>query len=129
MKKEHDAVNHPSHYAESMPPIQVECIDFSATMGFCEGNAFKYVWRAGRKGDVVEDLRKALWYLGHEVDADDTTPDIVWSFLFRKWFSKDIPTVEKYRLLALSAVMRGAYRSAEEHINKWLKHLEGSDEE
>jgi hypothetical protein len=36
-------------------------------MNFCLGNAVKYIWRAGEKGDAVEDLRKARWYLDREI--------------------------------------------------------------
>lgn len=31
------------------------------------GNAFKYIARAGKKGDKVEDLRKAITYLNREI--------------------------------------------------------------
>lgn len=59
-----DAIN-PEHYKDTPPNsgIHGECIDYSERIGFLLGNAFKYVWRAGRKGDLREDLRKALWYL------------------------------------------------------------------
>ena len=30
--------------------------------GFCKGNAIKYLSRAGKKGDELEDLQKARWY-------------------------------------------------------------------
>lgn len=60
-----DAVNHPSHYTHG----SVECIDAIESAltpdefaGFCKGNSLKYLWRAGRKGSAVEDLRKARWY-------------------------------------------------------------------
>jgi hypothetical protein len=36
-------------------------------MTFCLGNALKYVWRAGLKGDEIEDLRKAVWYIEREI--------------------------------------------------------------
>jgi hypothetical protein len=36
-------------------------------MGFCLGNAVKYIWRADLKGGV-EDLHKAVWYLTREID-------------------------------------------------------------
>jgi hypothetical protein len=36
-------------------------------MSFCLGNAVKYIWRAGLKGDAAEDLRKAAWYLQREI--------------------------------------------------------------
>lgn len=31
------------------------------------GNAFKYIARAGKKGDKVEDLRKAITYSNREI--------------------------------------------------------------
>lgn len=61
-----DNVNHPAHYTQGPETRPIECIDITQYMGFCDGNAFKYVWRAGKKGDrakTVEDLDKALWYL------------------------------------------------------------------
>lgn len=68
----HDAVDHPDHYTAG----GIECIDaLEAALtdeqfaGFCRGNALKYLWRAGRKGDVVEDLRKASWYVDREIGA------------------------------------------------------------
>ena len=36
-------------------------------MNFCLGNAMKYIWRAGEKGDAIEDLQKAMWYLDREI--------------------------------------------------------------
>lgn len=61
-----DAVNHPRHYTEH--PSGVECIDIAEHYGFCIGNAIKYLWRAGLKGDAIEDLRKAAWYLNREIE-------------------------------------------------------------
>lgn len=57
-----DMVNHPAHYVEqSVDGFEpIDLIEFWPTM---IGNAMKYVIRAGHKGDVVEDLRKARWYL------------------------------------------------------------------
>lgn len=62
----HDPVNSPKHYTEH--PSGVECIQVTEHMNFCLGNAVKYIWRAGLKGDnAVEDLRKARWYLDREL--------------------------------------------------------------
>jgi len=61
-----DNVNHPKHYAPCFKTKEIECIDITRHMSFSLGNAFKYVWRAGSKGDpwkAVEDLSKAEWYL------------------------------------------------------------------
>ena len=60
-----DPVEHPDHYAETVPGI--ECIDVVQHFNFNRGNVIKYVWRAGSKGDEVEDLRKARKYLDFEI--------------------------------------------------------------
>lgn len=54
-----DPVNHPAHYQRA---DGMEAIELCELLPFNEGNAIKYLWRAGRKGSAVEDLRKALWY-------------------------------------------------------------------
>jgi hypothetical protein len=60
-----DPVNHPRHYTSL--PSGVECIDVAEHYNFCVGNAIKYLWRAGQKGDYVEDLKKARWYVDREI--------------------------------------------------------------
>ena len=65
MSGNHDAVNSPSHYTTH--PSGIECIEVCEHLGFCRGNAIKYIWRAGSKGDEIEDLRKAIWYLNREI--------------------------------------------------------------
>jgi hypothetical protein len=67
MIKNHDPVNHPSHYTEH--PSGVECIQITEHMNFCLGNAVKYIWRAGLKSDnAIEDLKKARWYVDRELE-------------------------------------------------------------
>ena len=61
----HDPVNHPKHYTEH--PSGVECIEITEHFNFNIGNAVKYLWRAGLKGEQVEDLRKARWYIDREI--------------------------------------------------------------
>lgn len=59
-----DIINHPAHYTGVT--AEIECIDIARHINFQLGNAFKYVWRAGKKGGrdkEIEDLKKALWYL------------------------------------------------------------------
>ena len=59
-----DIINHPAHYTGVT--AEIECIDIARHLNFQLGNAFKYVWRAGKKGGKdkeIEDLKKALWYL------------------------------------------------------------------
>lgn len=66
-----DPVNHPDHYQG-----KVECIDAIESAlgddGFvacCRGNAMKYLYRAGRKGKAMEDLRKAAWYINRAIET------------------------------------------------------------
>ena len=56
-----DVINHPSHYTQG----KIEVIDFIEDQQFPYhlGNVIKYISRAGRKGDKLEDLKKARWYL------------------------------------------------------------------
>jgi hypothetical protein len=61
-----DPVNHPPHYTGH--PSGVECITVTEHMGFNLGNAVKYIWRADLKGNAIEDLRKAAWYLNREIE-------------------------------------------------------------
>ena len=60
------SVDHPPHYSAN----GVEAIDVieAFDLGFNLGNTTKYVLRAGRKGDALDDLKKGLWYLQREID-------------------------------------------------------------
>jgi hypothetical protein len=69
-----ESVNHPQHYTRG----KIECIDAieSAVQGqsgitaMCLGNAIKYIWRAGSKGDFKEDIEKAIWYLNRAIGGE-----------------------------------------------------------
>ena len=70
MTETDDPVNHPPHYTQG----GIECIDaIRAALGdegfiaFCRGNALKYLWRCEHKGNPVQDLEKADWYLNRAV--------------------------------------------------------------
>ncbi len=60
-----DMVNHPPHYTNH--PSGVECITVTEHMNFNNGNAIKYIWRADEKGNAIEDLEKARWYIEREI--------------------------------------------------------------
>jgi hypothetical protein len=62
-----DPVNHPPHYKTG----GVETIDFieAKDLNYRLGNVVKYVSRAGKKGDPIQDLEKAAWYLQREITA------------------------------------------------------------
>jgi len=63
-------VNNPPHYTSD--PSGVECIQITRHRNFNVGNAIKYLWRAGLKGEgstekQVEDLEKAIFYIKDEI--------------------------------------------------------------
>jgi len=61
-----DPVNHPSHYKVG----GIETIDFieAKQLSFNLGNVVKYITRAEHKGNQLQDLQKAQWYLAREID-------------------------------------------------------------
>lgn len=65
---DNDPVNHPKHY--SSDPSGVECIQITRHRSFNIGNAFKYLWRAGLKGEEthIQDLEKAVFYINDEIN-------------------------------------------------------------
>ena len=60
-------VEHPDHYQTSTGLEAIDVIEAFFHDSFHLGNAFKYIARAGKKGDYVEDLQKAAWYLQREI--------------------------------------------------------------
>lgn len=66
-----ESVNHPAHYTSSPARCGcgagIECIQITEHMGFCLGNAVKYIWRAELKGNALEDLKKARWYIDRQI--------------------------------------------------------------
>ena len=62
-----DAVNHPSHYTDG----NIEVIEYieDKKLGYCLGNAVKYISRAGKKDPAkeIEDLQKADWYINRRI--------------------------------------------------------------
>ena len=60
-----DPVNQPQHYNAG----GIECIEaiLAATNeqaeGYLQGNIMKYIWRYRAKGQAINDLKKAEWYL------------------------------------------------------------------
>lgn len=65
-----DNVNHPLHYGGSDNPYEAIKVIEAWNLGFCLGNAVKYISRAGKKdkSKEIEDLEKAVWYLQREID-------------------------------------------------------------
>ena len=64
--KDHDPVSRPDHYMVG----GIETVDFieAKDLGYFAGQVIKYVARHQHKGNPVEDLRKAQWYLNREIE-------------------------------------------------------------
>ena len=61
-----EQVNHPAHY--NVGGIEVIDAIEAWQLGFSLGSAVKYIARAGHKDDAIQDLRKAAWYIGREIE-------------------------------------------------------------
>lgn len=71
-----ERVCHPSHYNHG----KIEVIDFieDQELGFPLGNAVKYICRCRWKDNMLEDLKKARWYIDwviKELEDDEQTDD------------------------------------------------------
>lgn len=64
-----DNVNHPSHYLKAA--VTIEPIELTSRLSSCYGQAFQYILRAPYKGNKIEDLKKALFYLQKADDIFD----------------------------------------------------------
>lgn len=68
-----ETVNHPPHYGGADNPYEAIKVIEAWHLGFCLGNAIKYISRAGKKADRIEDLKKARWYLDREIQNSEKT--------------------------------------------------------
>ena len=61
-----EMINHPSHYNQG----KYEAIDVIEDwkLNFNLGNTVKYISRAGHKDNIIQDLKKASWYLNREIE-------------------------------------------------------------
>jgi hypothetical protein len=70
MKKKSDTINNPKHYGGGDNPYETIKVIDAWGLNFCLGNAVKYISRAGKKNKAteIEDLKKAIWYIQHQID-------------------------------------------------------------
>lgn len=62
------AVDHPAHYGGADNPYEAIRVIEAHKLGFNLGNTVKYILRAPHKGNQLEDLKKAAWYLAREIE-------------------------------------------------------------
>lgn len=59
--------SHAAHYGGADNPHEAIKVIEHYNLGFCLGNAIKYVLRAPFKGAHLDDLKKARWYIDREI--------------------------------------------------------------
>jgi hypothetical protein len=69
-----EAIDHPEHYGGADDPYEAIKVVEAWGLGFHLGNVVKYVSRAGKKGDALEDLKKARWYLDRYINRLEKAP-------------------------------------------------------
>lgn len=62
-----DMVHHPSHYCYSK--YEPKDVIRAWGLNFNLGSTVKYIARAGRKDDILQELRKAKQFLEFEIEA------------------------------------------------------------
>ena len=61
-------INHPQHYGGNDNTYEAIKVIEHYELNFHLGNTVKYILRAGKKDDRLQDLKKAMWYLQREID-------------------------------------------------------------
>lgn len=113
-----DNVNHPAYYTDG----KYETIEFIERHGFSfhEGNAIKYISRAGKKdpGKMIEDLEKALWYIKRASNAEDYCPEAITThdYILDKKLSPALAS-------ALALIEASEYEKAEDMLEAEIKRL------
>ena len=82
MKQQADMVNSPAHYADS----SIETIDYIVdvlgefeAISYCHGNIIKYTGsRLWKKGNPIEDAKKARWYMDKMIELLEKTEGVNW---------------------------------------------------
>ena len=64
-----DMVNHPPHY--TVNGIEVIDVIENYKLNYKLGNVVKYILRADLKGNRLQDLKKAIWYLQREIEQSE----------------------------------------------------------
>jgi iron-sulfur cluster repair protein YtfE (RIC family) len=68
-------VSHPEHYGGKDNPYEAIKVIEAWDLDFCLGNVVKYISRAGKKNNTIEDLKKAQWYLNRKINQMENKND------------------------------------------------------
>tara|TARA_R110002124_G_scaffold285403_1_gene463919 strand:- start:270 stop:500 length:231 start_codon:yes stop_codon:yes gene_type:complete len=65
-----DPVSNPSHYTYGRKYEPLDVVE-DWGLDFHLGNVLKYISRAGRKDSMVQDLKKAMYYLSRKINIEE----------------------------------------------------------
>ena len=106
--------------AEGAAPGTVACL---GRMPFNLGNAVKYIWRAGSKGDTLDDLRKAEFYLDDFLrSATDFTRSPVERTMIYRVIGYES---DEHRVNIFEAIADGYIIDALDLLRKWIEVVSG----
>lgn len=125
-----DLINHPPHYEAHS--IVLQPIDILEDLPFATANIFKYIIRAGDKGNELEDLKKARWYLNRVIKSDGSYvgSDRLWVFKF----FVDIPMLQHFAFNLMDYQYYEGYGTSEAYLlldqalNRRISELEKQNE-
>lgn len=111
-----DLINHPAHYTSC--PSGIECIEITELLPFCLGNCYKYLHRAGLKGDELTDLQKAVFYARRAYLNDEKLTETAQSLIFKVARHQ---ADEKRKILSCFAAahIKTFYLFLQEHVSKY----------
>ena len=128
-----DPVNHPSHDTDGPSLGKLECLDVTRWLPFDLGNAFKYVWRAGKKNPerFIEDLEKARFYLRdwNDLYAWQKTLNHGRAAAEMLFLKADIKQWESWRYRVLLAIVRGNERDAITILDEQIADAKNASDE
>ena len=122
--KNNDLVNHPSHYTKNAITVKYEPYNFLKYLNFTLGSACKYLIRYNDKGNPVEDLNKAIWYLEKEkTDMQDSIIVDNYDYIVTLEVPEEIfyPFVYKFEFLSILFEKKKGYSI--NSINKCLDKI------
>lgn len=117
MNIDEDMVKNPSHYKLD---CGLECKDVAGLFTYNVGNAIKYAWRAGKKDDLIQDLKKCMEYIDYGKSKNDF--DKCQKLLVLAT-DEEIQALEKLGDLYLNKKLVDTYPRQWEIVN-WLQNLE-----
>lgn len=129
---EQDNVNKPAHYMQAA--ITVEPIELTARLDACLGQAVNYIVRAPYKGNKVEDLQKAIFYLCKYQSLQRFRPNsddigetcFVIGSLFASQSKNENVRVILSRLFSARYISRTEINTTIKAIERWIKYGDAS---